>query len=135
MGLPTTLSGMLGFIIFLIFVIALIAPQLHNADASRLNKAQNDFLKNMNSSVNSTSTSENEGFWGLIGNATGLNGIYDFIVGFFQTAISFIILALAYFLAFIGISGIIPPVFYVFFAIFGAGAIVGIVKLIALRGD
>lgn len=135
MGLPTTLSGMIGFLIFVIFIIAISASDVYPDKTKQITDAQNNFIANFNNSVNSTASSENNGFWDTILGFTGLDGIYNFIINFFSMVVSFIIMVGGNILLFFGISTSLPTEIYVLFAIFGSSLIIGIVKLIFFRGD
>lgn len=132
MGLPTTLAGMVGFIIFVVFIVAITVPNLNSQDAITVRNMQNNFVTN--TSVNSSSLNQTSGFWSFIGTVTGLNGVYDFIIGFIQMILNFITLCLAYLGIFTTVFSSVPAVFYVIFLVLASSLIVGIIKLIALRG-
>lgn len=133
MGLPTTLAGTVGFIIFIVFIVAITVPNLNSQDAITIRNMQSGF--NTNNTVNSTSTNQSSGFWSFLGEVTGLNGIYDYIIGFFQWGLNFIILALAYLGLFSHVFLTVPPVFYIIFLLIASGLIIAIAKLIFLSGD
>lgn len=133
MGLPTTLYGTLGFIIFVVFIVAITVPSLNNKDAETINTMQTELFKN--DSVNSSSLNQSCGFSCFIGTITGLNGVYDWIIGFFQMIGKFITLAFAYVGIFTTVFLQIPPIFYIIFMLVSLSAIVAIVKLIFLSGD
>jgi len=133
MGLPNSLSGMLGFLIFIVFIVAIAATDVYPDETQAITSAQNNFIANFNNSVNTTA--ENPGFWGTVLGITGLDGIYNFITNFFSMIVSFVILVGGYLLLFFGISTALPTEFYVLFAIFGSSLIIGIVKLIFFSGD
>lgn len=135
-GLPTTLQGMAGFMIFVVFILVLTVPNLHNDDATSITTAQTDFQAKLNSTTNSsTNPTAPSGFWSFLGSALGINGIYDFIIGFFQVLISFFMLILTYLGIFVGVSSSLPSIFFVIFAIMASSVIIGIIKLIALSGE
>lgn len=132
MGLPTSLYGTLGFIIFVVFIVAITVPSINSKDADTIATLQNNALIH-NNSVNSSVGQC--GFTCFIGQVTGLGGIYDWIIGFFQMIADFITLALAYVGIFTNVFLTVPPVFYVIFLLVSLSAIVAIVKLIFLSGD
>jgi hypothetical protein len=132
-GLPTSLAGMIGFIIFVVFIVAITVPSINSRDTETIKTLQSNYQQN--STVNSTSLNQSVGFWGFIGNVTGLNGIYDFIVGFFQMIINFIKLALAYLGIFTNVFSQVPSVFYIIFLVLASSLVIGLIKLIFLSGD
>jgi hypothetical protein len=134
-GLPTTLAGMAGFIIFVAFLVGLTVPNLNSSDAENVKSLQTEFVSSMNQSTNHSTSTSGSGFWGFVGVATGTNGIYDFIVGFFSMVISFMELVLAYLGIYVLLAGQLPVVFYVLFAVLTSSIIIGIIKLIFIRGD
>jgi hypothetical protein len=135
MGFPQTLSGLIGFIIFVAFFTAIVLPNLHSSEAEHVQTLQKDFTANLNNTITSNQTSTQMGFWGIIGTATGTSGLIDFIVGFIQMIISFIQLAIAYLAIFAsGIIGL-PPIFVLLIALFTSGLIIQVIKLIFLSGD
>lgn len=135
MGLPQSLAGIVGFLIFVIFIVSISASDVYPDETEKITDAQNNFIANFNNSVNATASSENQGFWSTILGFTGLDGIYNFITNFFSMIVSFIIMVGGYILLFFGIATTIPSDFYVFFALIGSGLIIAIVKLIFLNGD
>lgn len=135
MGLPTTLSGMIGFLIFIMFIIAISASDVYPDQTKQITDAQNNFIANFNSTINQTATADNPGFWGTVLGITGLDGIYNFITNFFSMIVSFVIMVGGYILLFFGVSTTLPKEVYVLFAIFGSSLIIGIVKLIFFSGD
>jgi len=135
MGLPNTLAGIIGLLIFVIFIVAISASDIYPAETTRITSAQNNFIANFNNSVNATASQENQGFWGTILGFTGLDGIYNFITNFFSMVVSFVIMIGGYILLFFGIATSVPSDFYVFFALIGSGLIIAVVKLIFLNGD
>jgi len=135
MGLPQSLAGIVGFLIFIIFIVSISASDIYPDETKRITDAQNNFIANFNNSVNSSASSGNSGFWGIIMDFTGLDGIYNFITNFFSMIVSFIIMVGGYILLFFGISTTIPSDFYVFFALIGSGLIIAIAKLIMLNGE
>lgn len=135
MGFPQTLSGIVGILIFVIFIVSISASDVYPDQTKKITGAQNNFIANFNSSVNTTATAENPGFWGTILGFTGLDGIYNFITNFFSMIVSFVIMVGGYILLFFGIATTIPSDFYVLFALIGSGLIIAIVKLIFFSGD
>jgi hypothetical protein len=135
MGFPQTLSGIIGFIIFVAFIVGITLPNLHSQEANHITTLQNNFNNKLNSTVNSSSTGSATGFWGFLGVVTGQTGVFDFLVAFFQTITSFMQLALAY----LGIFGTaiisLPYPFLVFIALISSALIIQIIKLIFLSGD
>lgn len=134
MGLPTSLSGVVGFLIFIIFMIAISASDVYPDQTAKITSAQNNFIANFNNSVNATASNENPGFWGTVLGLTGLDGIYNFITNFFSMIVSFVIMVGGYILLFFGIATTLPSDFYILFAIFASNAIIAIVLLIFLSG-
>lgn len=135
MGLPNTLAGIVGMLIFIIFIISISASDVYPDQTKSITDAQNNFIENFNNSVNSTASTNNPGFWGALMGFTGLDGIYDFIINFFSMIVSFVIMVGGYILLFFGIATTIPSDFYVFFALIGSGLIIAVVKLIFLNGE
>lgn len=135
MGMPQTLGGVFGMMVFLAFLIGMIIPDTMSQDAQDVKVLQDSFRDRLNSTVNSNSTGSSEGFWGFVGKVTGLNGIYDFVLGFFQTVIAFIELIFAQFGIFINLSAQVPTTFYVFFALMLTSVFIVVIKLIFLSGD
>lgn len=133
MGLPQSLAGIVGFLIFIIFIVSISASDIYPDQTKQITDSQNNFIANFNNSVNTTAV--NPGFWGTVLGLTGLDGIYNFITNFFSMIVSFVIMVGGYILLFFGIAATIPSDFYVFFALMGSGLIIAIVKLIFLNGD
>lgn len=135
MGLPSSLSGIVGFLIFVIFIISISASDVYPDQTASITNAQNNFIANFNNSVNTTASTENQGWFDRAMGALGLDGIYSFITNFFSMVVSFIIMVGGYILLFFGIAGTIPSDFYVLFALMGSGLIIAVVKLVFLSGD
>jgi len=135
MGLPNTLAGIVGMLIFVIFIVAISASDIYPAETKSITTAQNTFINNFNKSVNSTASQENPGFWGTVLGITGLDGIYNFITNFFSMIVSFMIMVAGYILLFFGIAVSVPSDFYVFFALMGSGLIIAVLKLIFMNGE
>lgn len=135
MGLPTTLSGMIGFIIFIIFIIAISASDVYPDETKSITDTQNRFLASMNKTTNSTATADNPGFWGTILGITGLDGIYNFITNFFSMLVSFMIMVIGYTGLFLLIPSTLPTEFLVIFVILASSIIIGILKLVFFNGD
>ncbi|MDD5407072.1 MAG: hypothetical protein PHE73_09065 [Sulfurovaceae bacterium] len=134
MSMPNTLAGIIGFVTFVGIMVALVVPSLPTT-GKQLDDATNTFSSKLNSTVNGSSSGTASGFWGFIGEATGVNGVYDFIIGFFQIQIAFIELTLAYLGVYVDIVTTVPTPFYVLFLILFDSLIIGIIKLIFLSGD
>jgi hypothetical protein len=135
MGLPSTLAGIAGFIIFVIFIIGISATDIYPDETSKIVTSHNNFRAGLNATLNATSSTQSEnGFWQNIFGVTGLNGIYNFIVGFMSMVVSFIVMMTQYLLLFIGISATLPTEFYVLFALLMSSSIIAIVLLIFLNG-
>jgi len=135
MGLPQSLAGIVGFLIFVIFIVSISASDVYPDQTQQITDAQNNFIANFNNSVNMSASNENQGFWGTLMGITGLDGIYNFITNFFSMIVSFVIMVGGYILLFFGIATTIPSDFYVFFALLGSGLIIAIAKLIMLNGE
>ena len=135
MGFPQTLSGLIGFTIFLAFLLGIVLPNLNSQEASHIQTLQSNFNTNLNNTITSNQTAEVKGFWGFVGTATGTNGVLDFLTGFFQVGISFIQLVLAYLGIFATAILNLPPVFLVFIALVSSALIIQVIKLIFLSGD
>jgi hypothetical protein len=135
MAFPQTLSGIIGFIIFVAFIVGMTLPNLNSQEANHITQLQTDFNNKLNTSITSNQTSTQTGFWGIIGTATGTAGIYDFIVGFFQIVVTFVQLALAYFGIFGNAIGGLPYPFLVLIALISSALIIQVIKLIFLSGD
>ena len=135
MGLPVTLGGIAGFLIFVVVIIGMTAPDLYPDESQKIKDSQDIFIKNLNSTINQTSTTQNQGFWLSILGIAGLDGIYNFIVNFFSMLISFIIMFVNYFLLFFGIAISLPSEFYILFILVSMSLIVAVIKLIFMAGD
>lgn len=130
MGFPTTLFGVFGFIIAVIFLIAISASDLYPDETNAIKDSQSAFLENLNKTANSSITpSADTGFWGTIFGLTGLDGIYTFITNILSMGVSFMIMIVQYILLFFGIATSIPSEFYLLFALMGLSAIVAIIKI------
>jgi hypothetical protein len=133
MGLPNTLAGLVGMIIFIVFIVSIAASDVYPDQTQGITSAQNNFINNLNSSVNTTVP--NQGFWGTILGLTGLDGVYNFITNFFSMIVSFIILVGGYILLLFGIATTIPVEFAVFFVLIASSGIIYVLKLIFMSGD
>lgn len=130
MGFPTTLFGVFGFIVAVIFLVAISASDLFPAQIQPIKDSQTNFLNTVNNTANATiNPTADTGFWGTVFGLTGLDGIYTFITNSFSMAISFMIMVIQYLLAFIGIAAIIPTEFYLLFLLMSMAGIVAIIKL------
>jgi len=129
MGLPSTLAGTVGFIVFVIFIVGIAATDIYPDQSKQAIERQTDFASKLNATVNSTTTGSQEGFWNSIA------GVANTILNFFGMIISFIGMVLAYELMFIGIAGTIPSEFLVLFALLQIGLVTAILKLIFMSGD
>lgn len=133
MGLPTTLAGIMGFFIFIVLILGLGTPDLYPDETQKIRDNQEQFRSQFNQTTNRSTSPPS--FWGSLFGIVGLDGIYNFIIGFFSMLMSFVILIVDYFLMFFGIAGSLPYEFYILFALLGSSLIIGIVKLIFLSGD
>lgn len=122
-------------IIFIVFIMGMSAGDMFPDESQKIINSQNDFIKSLNQSMNTSQTQSEIGFWGNIRGALGIDGIYDFIRNFFSMLVSFIVMLVQYLFFFIGISQILPTEFYVFFALICSGLSIAILKLIFLAGD
>jgi len=126
MGLPQTLAGIAGFMIFIVVILGLTAPDIFSDQSADIVATQQD-ITNAAMHVTNQSTGEQRSLVSEILGVAGLDGVYilgKFIVIFFQ-----------YLAMFLGIALILPSEFYVFFGIMGITTIVSIVKLLFLSGD
>jgi len=133
MGLPTTLSGIVGFILFVIFLLSISVSDIYPDQTKSITDAQSNFLNTMNTTKNSTAT--NPGFWGTVMGITGLDGIYNFITNFFSMIVSFMIMVIGYTGLFLLIPLTVPAEFLVIFIILVSYVIIAILKLIFLNGE
>ena len=135
MGLPGTLAGIVGMIIFIIFMIGISASDIFPDESQKVRIAQEDFTNALNRSTSSVNSTSEVGFVSKLLGAVGLDGIYDFIRNFLSMLVAFIVMVVQYLLLFIGITTILPSEFYVFFALISSGLIIAIIKLVFLSGD
>ena len=131
--LPNTLSGLAGFMIFVVVILGMTAPDLFPSEVEDIQNTQEDMRQTATHMTNTTS-GEPSAVSDLLGLA-GLDGIYNFITNYLYLMGQFIVLFFQYVAMFMGISLMIPTEFYVFFAIIGMSTIISIVKLIFLAGD
>ena len=132
MSLPRTLAGITGYIILVGFVVGMVVAGLPS-NQGRIQESTDNMRNALNNSVNGTSSQS--GFWGFVGTATGVGGVYDFVLGFFQIQIALIQMMLAFVGIYIDIFSAIPPAFYIVFILLLDSLIIGIAKLIMLSGD
>jgi purine-cytosine permease-like protein len=135
MGLPSTLGGIAGFIIAIIFLIGISATDLYPNQSKNIVTSQNDFTRALNQSTQTVNSTSDVGFFGRILGVVGLDGIYDFIRNFLSMLVSFIVMMVQYVFMFIGIATILPTEFYLLFALMISGTIIALIKLIFLSGD
>ena len=135
MSLPTTLAGIAGFLITVIFLIGISATDIFPDESQKIVHSQTDFTNALNQSVTPITTSTDIGFFGSLLGVVGLDGIYDFIRNFLSLLVSFIVMIVSYLFLFIGIATILPTEFYLLFALIISGSIIAIVKLIFIAGD
>jgi len=133
MGLPQTLAGIAGFMIFIVVILGLTAPDVFPDQSAEIVSTQQD-ITNAARQVTNQSTGEQSIASEILGIA-GLDGIYNYISNFLYIIGKFIVIFFQYLAMFLGIALILPPEFYVFFGIMGITTIVAIVKLIFLSGD
>ena len=135
MGLPTTLGGLAGFLIAVIFIIGIAATDVFPDESQKIVTSQNDFTIAMNRSTAPVNSSTDVGFFGKLLGVVGLDGIYDFIRNFLSLLIAFIVMVVSYLLLFMGIATILPTEFYLLFALIISASIIAIIKLIFIAGD
>ena len=128
MGLPNTLSGNIGLIVFVVFIIGIAASDIYPDESASVRNAQQDFSGNLNIIINSTSPTAEEGFW------NSLAGVGNYLMNFFDMIISFLYMVIQYEILFISIAAIVPTEFYLLFALLQISTIVSIILLIALAG-
>jgi Mg2+ and Co2+ transporter CorA len=128
MGLPTTLAGISGFLIFVVLILAISASDLYPDRTAGIRQNQAQFSTYLNATTNQT-VSQGTDAWSAITN------VFNFITGVFGMIIVFISLEMQYALFFVGIAVILPPEFYVLFALVGSSIIISIIKLLFLAGD
>jgi len=133
MGLPSTMGGIVGFLIFVVLIIGMSANDLYPDETENVRLDQQEFRDSLNLTVN---TSVNPpGFWNSLFGVFGLDGIYNFLIGVFGMVLSFIGLLMSLFLSFFGITTTLPGEFLVLFLVVGASTIIAIIKLLFLAGD
>ena len=131
--LPNTLSGLAGFIIFVVLVLGMTAPDLFPSHIEEITTTQNNIALTAGQITNNTAQGENI-ISDILGVA-GLDGIYNIIFNILYITGAFVVLMFEYVTMFLGIALIVPTEFYVFFAIIGMSTIIALVKLIFLAGD
>jgi hypothetical protein len=133
MSLPHTLNGIIGTIVFVVFMLVLVVPSIENNQQSKnIIDQQNAMINNFNQSVNATTPT---GIGGLISTAFGVGGIYNIITGLLQLMIDLIFLIVTYIVAMLAVILQVPTPFFIIFVLMSIGLIIGIVKLIMLAGD
>jgi hypothetical protein len=110
MPLPRTLPGIIGFMIFVAFLVGEVAFTDTNSHISDLNT-------NLETSINSTVNSDN---------------IFTGVLNIGGTGIAFVQFVLGYLAVFTGYSGIagLPTEFFIFFSLVIVTVIVALIKLI-----
>lgn len=135
MGLPSTLGGIAGFLIAVIFIIGISATDVFPDESQKIVTSQTDFTNALNRSTAPVNSSTDVGFFGKLLGVVGLDGIYDFIRNFLSLLVAFIVMIVSYLLLFIGIATILPTEFYLLFALIISASIIALIKLIFLSGD
>jgi hypothetical protein len=139
MGLPTTLAGIAGFLIFVVLIIGMSASDLYPNETAKIQQTQDNYLNALNISTNTSAPAAPASFWdnpiASVLNLVGLDGIYTAILNFFGMIITFIVMMVGSLFLFMGIASTIPAEVAVFFAIIASSAIIAIVKLIFLSGE
>ena len=129
MGLPNTLAGNIGLIVFVVFILAYAGQDLFPGETQGLRNSQMQFRTDMNTSLNtSIPVASQEGFW------AALAGVGNAILNFFSMIVSFIIMIINYEVFFLGIAGLVPAEFYILFFLLQISTMVSIILLIALAG-
>jgi len=134
MGLPTTLGGIVGFMIATIFIISMSATDIFPDESQKLKTSQMDFANALNRTTSPGEVSQIGFFERMLG-VVGLDGIYDFVRNFLSMLVSFIVMSVQGLFLFIGISAVLPMEFYLLFALIMSSLIVALIKLIFLSGD
>ena len=132
MALPQTLAGISGFIIFIAVVLGITAADIFPEQTTNIQDTQTNMINVASSMTNGTQ--EPSTISSILG-IVGLDAIYQYITNFLYIMGSFIVLFFQYLLMFLGIALLVPPEFYVFFAVMGMTSIIAILKLIFLSGD
>jgi hypothetical protein len=135
MGLPSTLGGIAGFLIAVIFILGISATDVFPDQSQHIKASQNDFTSALNRSTAPINSSSDVGFFGKLLGSVGLDGIYDFIRNFLSLLVAFIVMIVSYLFLFVGISTILPSEFYLLFALLASASIIALIKLIFLSGD
>jgi len=134
MGMPSTIGGISGFILAVIFVIGMSASDIFPDESQKLKTSELDFANALNRTTSPGNTSD-IGFFERILGVVGLDGIYDFIRNFLSMLVAFVVMSVQALFLFVGIATILPTEFYLFFALMTSATITAIIKLIFLAGD
>lgn len=122
MGLPRTLIGIMGFIIFVVFMIGISATDLYPDKSNDIKNAQTIIISEINYSMNTSEESSTSYYPGWV---LSIGHIISAMFAY----VSMLFASLALFL---GLSTTLPQEFYLLFALIASSAIISIVLL--LRG-
>jgi hypothetical protein len=134
MGLPSTIGGISGFILAILFVVGMSATDIFPDESQKLKTSELDFANALNSTT-SPGDPSNIGFFERLLGVIGVDGIYDFIRNFLSMLVAFIVMSVQALFLFIGIATILPPEFYLFFALITSATITAIIKLVFFSGE
>jgi hypothetical protein len=123
MGIPSTLAGLIGFVVAVIFIIGMAATDIFPDNSRAIQNSNADLTHALNSTMNITQSEP-----GLLSSLLA-------VPSFLGVIIAFIVLMVQYVLLFVGIATILPTEFYLLFALIVIGSIVAIVKLVFMSGD
>ncbi len=134
MGLPSTLGGISGFILTIIFIIGMSATDIFPDESQQLKTSELDFANALNRTTSPGNASD-IGFFDKILGVVGLDGIYDFIRNFLSMLVAFVVMSVQALFLFLGIASILPTEFYLFFALITSATITAIIKLVFFSGE
>lgn len=131
MGLPTTLYGVIGFTMAIVFIIGISATDLYPSQTVYIQSSQENVMTRLNTSINLSQTqgTGDQGFW------DGILNFLDFVKNLILLPLDVLLLMIDYMIMFVGLSGTIPAEFYVFFILISLSLVISIVKMIFLSGD
>ena len=128
MSLPTTLAGLSGFIIFIVFIVSMTATDIYPDETQNIIIKQNEFKDKVNITLNQTEESS-------VSNLFWPAKIYGYVTNGLSSLLSFVGMMLAMFLSMFGIAATLPLEFYGMFVILFSSLIVAIAKLLFFSGD
>jgi hypothetical protein len=134
MGLPSTIGGISGFILAILFIIGMSATDIFPDESQKLKTSELDFANALNITT-SPGDPSNIGFFERLLGVIGVDGIYDFIRNFLSMLVAFIVMSVQALFLFIGIATILPTEFYLFFALITSATITAIIKLVFFSGE